>query len=316
VTITATATIAITTAAAAAIRPIDLDLGIYSDLADRDVGNVLLPRGARGCPGRDSDRDASSGFDFVSIENRSSQIGPSLCEDPAETVTARNEWQGLDEAANAAALLAFLDRLAEVPEMAAAKRRSFELLGARPGLRLLDAGCGTGTDALALADAVAPGGEVVGVDSAEVAVAEATRRATGRAGIRFQTADVTALPFADATFDGARSDRTIQHVGSPEEAIRELLRVTRPGGRVVLSDATFTLQGGRRPPATPSTGGADLRQFVPVLLHMAGAVEITVEGTDFAADPGPEVLATLGLAPDSRGIEVRVVHVCGTRPLQ
>ncbi len=49
-------------------------------------------------------------------------------------------------------------------------------------------------------------------------------------------ADARVLPFRDATFDGARIDRVLQHVAGPEEAVHELIRVTRSGGRVVAID--------------------------------------------------------------------------------
>ena len=111
------------------------------------------------------------------------------------------------------------DRIDAWPTVAAYKRRTHELLaGLRP---VLDAGCGTGGDIVS----------GVGVDVSAVMC----RRARGR-GAPVARADVARLPFADATFGGVRSDRVVQHVTDPGAVVAELVRVVRPGGRIVLAD--------------------------------------------------------------------------------
>ena len=217
--------------------------------------------------------------------------------------TRGTEWSALDSAASPERLLGFLDAVTSLPPVAAAKRRSFELLGAAPGRRLLDAGCGTGADVLALAARVAPGGEVVGLDSSATAIATARERARGREGVRFERADLAELPFPDAEFDGARADRSVQHCARPEAAVAELVRVTRPGGAVVISEATFSVPRG----GTPPTGGEALSPFLPLLLRRSGADQIALERWEDTIDPGPEVLAELGV--DAGPIELRIGHV-------
>jgi ubiquinone/menaquinone biosynthesis C-methylase UbiE len=57
--------------------------------------------------------------------------------------------------------------------------------------------------------------------------------------VAFQVADAYALPFPDATFDAGRADRVFHHLEHPCQALGELLRVVRPGGRVLLVDPDF-----------------------------------------------------------------------------
>ena len=103
-------------------------------------------------------------------------------------------------------------------------------LDVRSGERALDVACGTGAVVRALVGRVGPEGEVVGVDlnPAMLAVAQSL----GLARAEFRQADATALPFEDAEFDLAVCQQGLQFVPEPELAVRELLRVLRPGGRV------------------------------------------------------------------------------------
>jgi SAM-dependent methyltransferase len=74
-------------------------------------------------------------------------------------------------------------------------------------------------------------GLAIGVDASAVMLKSAETR-----GGSFLQADARSLPFPDARFDGSRIDRVLQHVAAPEQAVDELLRVTRPGGRIVAID--------------------------------------------------------------------------------
>jgi SAM-dependent methyltransferase len=95
----------------------------------------------------------------------------------------------------------------------------------------LDAGCGTGSLAFALAPLVA---EVVGVDT-RTDYLEAGR-AAAVTNVRFVEGDVMALPFGYAEFDLGCCHRVLHHVRRPELAVSELARVTRPGGKILLAD--------------------------------------------------------------------------------
>ena len=111
------------------------------------------------------------------------------------------------------------------------------LLEPHAGLGVLDVGTGTGADALQVAELVAPGGHVVGIDHSPDMIDEARQRASSsELPIEFRRGDAHALDFADASFDRCRCDRVLSHVSDPQTAVREMARVVRPGGLVVASD--------------------------------------------------------------------------------
>jgi SAM-dependent methyltransferase len=129
-----------------------------------------------------------------------------------------------------------LDRLADEPFYQAYQARVRELLWPAPGRHYLEVGAGTGASAARLRDEHDV--RVTTVDSAyTMAATAATRGLTG-----CLVADAHQLPFAGRSFDGAWADRTVQHVADPHAAIRELVRVVRPGGRVVLADPDYDTQ--------------------------------------------------------------------------
>ena len=115
------------------------------------------------------------------------------------------------------------------------------LLGSlRPGMDLLDVGCGPGTITLDLAELVAPG-RVVGVDAAGGVVEEADRlrRDRGVPNAEFRVDDVYALGCADASFDVVHAHQVLQHLTDPVTALREMRRVMRPGGVLAVRDSDY-----------------------------------------------------------------------------
>ncbi|MEE1753922.1 methyltransferase domain-containing protein [Streptomyces sp. SP18CS02] len=110
----------------------------------------------------------------------------------------------------------------------------------RPGLDVLDVGCGPGTITADLAALVAPG-RVTAVD-ASAAVLDQARAVTDERGldnVRFAVADAHALEFADGSFDVVHAHQVLQHVGDPVKALREMRRVCRPGGVVAVRDSDY-----------------------------------------------------------------------------
>lgn len=146
-------------------------------------------------------------------------------------------WSDVDRSADTAAFAAYLDTVRALDAINAYKAGSIELMRLKPGQAALDVGCGTGDDAKRIADRVGEGGAVLGIDFSAAMVEESTRRWAGRdLPLRFAVGDVHALDLPADSFDAARADRMFQHLAEPRVALAELVRVTRPGGRVVISD--------------------------------------------------------------------------------
>jgi ubiquinone/menaquinone biosynthesis C-methylase UbiE len=119
------------------------------------------------------------------------------------------------------------------------KARSLDLLTLADGDHVLDVGCGTGEDARTIAGRF-PGVSVIGIDASEDKIREARARTLGLPRpVDFRASDTYALPFEDETFDACRADRVFHHLVDPQKALAEMARVTRPGGRVVVSDTDY-----------------------------------------------------------------------------
>jgi ubiquinone/menaquinone biosynthesis C-methylase UbiE len=115
----------------------------------------------------------------------------------------------------------------------AAREAAFFLPHLRPGMCLLDVGCGPGSITLGLADAVVTG-EVVGIDMQQSQVQQACHRAVERgvANVRFEVGDAYRLPFPDRSFDAVFAHAVMLHLREPVRALVEMRRVLHQGGIV------------------------------------------------------------------------------------
>jgi ubiquinone/menaquinone biosynthesis C-methylase UbiE len=121
-------------------------------------------------------------------------------------------------------------------------RRTLESHGAffiphlRPGMAVLDCGCGPGSITLGIAERVGHG-TVVGVDISESQVERGRQSAAVREiiNVSFREGSAYELPFPEASFDAVFSHALLEHLREPARALREFRRVLRPGGRVGIS---------------------------------------------------------------------------------
>jgi ubiquinone/menaquinone biosynthesis C-methylase UbiE len=127
------------------------------------------------------------------------------------------------------------DRVAALQDARAAEleERVVRFVAPSGDERALDSGTGSGALAFALAPHVR---EVVGVDLVPELLEQARKRAERFSNVSFVEGDATKLPFEYGSFDLAGSLRTLHHIPRPELAMAELVRVTRPGGRVLVVD--------------------------------------------------------------------------------
>jgi len=140
----------------------------------------------------------------------------------------------------------------------------------RSGQRILDLAAGTGASSVSLARS---GATVVAADFSPGMIAEGRRRHGGIPNLSFVEADATALPFADDEFDAVTMSFGLRNVNEPKKALGELLRVTKPGGRLVICEFSH-------PPA-PAFNGLYRFYNDRILPTVAKAVSSNAEAYDY-----------------------------------
>ena len=148
------------------------------------------------------------------------------------------DWERIDELPEPRSVVDYLKRAAAAGVNAEDKVAALARLDLQPGDLFLDFGCGVGCDVTAAAGRVGDSGLSVGVDRSIALLVEADRSASC---VRYVAADGHHLPFAAGAFDGVHCERTLQHVSRPVDAITEMARVLRPGGRLVISEPDYRL---------------------------------------------------------------------------
>jgi SAM-dependent methyltransferase len=139
-------------------------------------------------------------------------------------------WGRLNEVADAAPILTLLDTLpAGFQE---ARRTMLRHLRLHAVSHVLEAGCGPGTALPDLREWVGPSGRIVGLDPTLALVAEARARAAGTPQASYDVGDIRQIARPDESFDAAFCDKILVHVSPVPQAVSELVRVTRRGGRV------------------------------------------------------------------------------------
>ena len=220
-------------------------------------------------------------------------------------------FRQVDLAPDPTGLIRFLDGVKNQPTLAELEHRLIAQLRLRPGLRVLDAGCGPGTQTLELARAVE--GTAIGVDVSHVMIDEAVRRAQESGlDVSFEVADVTALPFPDASFDAVMAQTLFEHVVDAAGVAAELRRVTRPGRRIAaLSIDTGSAIIDHPDPWTTSAiidtwadgfaSGGRVGRELDRLFRSAGLVDVSVE---IEAAPFPAAFLRLMITPTTQ----RMLH--------
>ncbi len=154
------------------------------------------------------------------------------------------------------------------------------LSGARGGEHALDIGCGPGKLVRALGAAVGPGGAAVGIDPSATAIAD-NRRRDRAAQHRYEVGPAQDLPLPDAAFDVVTCTFVMHHIPEAQRtaALAQMWRVLRPGGRVLLADASPSPRLRRALSVVLRSGGdpfaaVDIRHYTEPLRAL-GFTELT-----------------------------------------
>jgi ubiquinone/menaquinone biosynthesis C-methylase UbiE len=161
----------------------------------------------------------------------------------------------------------------------------------RPGMDLLDLGCGPGTITIDLAARVAPG-RVLGIDASADVIAQATTIADGR--VEFAVGDVYDLQVPDASFDVVHAHQVLQHLTDPVSAIAEAHRVLRPGGFLAVRDSDYAAFFWSPPDprltrwlelyhqlTAHNRAEADAGRFLPAWVRASGFSDVTVTSSNW-----------------------------------
>jgi ubiquinone/menaquinone biosynthesis C-methylase UbiE len=158
----------------------------------------------------------------------------------------RIEFDQVDKTTDPTDFVRYLDAARATDYYREIKRRSYRLLNLQPGDHVCDVGCGTGDDVVALARLVASDGRAVGIDVSETMICEAEQRAVAvglsmGSTVEFIRMDAQHLDLPDGLFDAVRAERLLQHVPDPDAALAEIVRIVKPGGRIVIWEGDLDL---------------------------------------------------------------------------
>ena len=126
----------------------------------------------------------------------------------------------------------------QAEEFSSSTEESMMKLGIKPDMKVVDIGCGTGSVSFMISPMVGELGLVVGVDSNQYAINYCNEIAQGNGilNTKFMISDATNLDFESHIFDVSYSRFLFQHLKAASEALREMVRITKPGGLVMVED--------------------------------------------------------------------------------
>jgi len=137
-------------------------------------------------------------------------------------------------------LIRFIEHVARMPSVIESFETQLILMDLKPGHRVLDIGCGIGDRAADFAKIVGGNGAVVGTDLSNAMINASRKRHTGSGlPLEFHVADALEQPFPDASFDRIRTERVLLYIKDIPEVLRELHRLLKTDGMLVVADVDF-----------------------------------------------------------------------------
>jgi ubiquinone/menaquinone biosynthesis C-methylase UbiE len=155
-----------------------------------------------------------------------------------------NSWSNPSMVPDAEAIqmAAFLEEHSHTPDVQAVNEMFCKVLDPKTGEWILEVGCGSGIICRLIAPHIQPGGIMVGVDISPVLIGEAKKYARLEGvtdQINFECGKGESLPYPAGTFDSVCAARLLLHASDPNAILNEMVRLTKPGGRVLVMDWDF-----------------------------------------------------------------------------
>ena len=116
------------------------------------------------------------------------------------------------------------------------KQKSYDLLDPQPYETIADIGCGIGQDAINIAKT---GAKVYGIDNDQNFIALSNQQLTGNIKVNFICCNADKIPLANHSIDSFRFDRVLQHIENHNKVLKEVTRLLKPGGKLIIVDADY-----------------------------------------------------------------------------
>eukprot|EP01133_Synstelium_polycarpum_P001152 gene1152-1317_t len=164
------------------------------------------------------------------IENTSDLI------DTNNVDSKETQWMKIDKSECPNKFIQYVDDASKQDQIVAHTRYATRQLNLQPGQKVIDVGCGAGKDLSRLESLVESNGQVFGVDISREMVECAKSRMSHLPNVSVFCSNASAVPIDSDYFDAVRCERLLQHIPDPDEVISEMVRLTKNGGRIVITD--------------------------------------------------------------------------------
>ncbi|EGG25396.1 hypothetical protein DFA_03645 [Cavenderia fasciculata] len=149
-------------------------------------------------------------------------------------------WMAIDKSECPNKFIQYVDEASKQDQIIAHTRYSTRQLQLEPGMKVIDVGCGAGKDLSRLESIVQGTGEVYGMDISREMVECAKSRMSHLPNVQVFCGNANSIPFDANYFDAVRCERLLQHIPQPDDVIAEMVRITKRGGRIVITDIDWT----------------------------------------------------------------------------
>ncbi|EFA74822.1 hypothetical protein PPL_11855 [Heterostelium album PN500] len=164
---------------------------------------------------------------------------PEISKNDSSCGFKETQWMKIDKSEAPNKYIEYVDEITKQDQIIAHTRYSTRQLRLQPGNKVIDVGCGAGKDLSRLESMVESNGQVCGIDLSREMVECAKSRMNHLPNVTVFCANASMIPIESNYFDASRCERLLQHIPEPAEVVSEMVRITRSGGRIVITDVDW-----------------------------------------------------------------------------